>query len=126
MESRLLCFLRLFAAEVLSRRREHELADESRMPNRNLQRDTRTIAESEQVGLPDLQMPRQCRDVVGRRFNVTGASRSVVRPCPCSSTAITLRFSAKTGSTLLKVTSIVEPPPCNNTRGTPSARPCTS
>ena len=43
--------------------------------------------------------------------NVTGASRSVVRPCPCSSTAMTLRLPAKTGSTLLNVTSMVDPPP---------------
>src|SRR4030095_8775702 len=42
------------------------------MPYRDLKRDARAIAEPEDVCLVDLQVPKESRDVVGRRFERNG------------------------------------------------------
>jgi hypothetical protein len=42
------------------------------MPYRDLKSDARAIAEPEDVCLVDLQVPKEGRDVVGRRFERNG------------------------------------------------------
>src|SRR6185436_2667199 len=46
--------------------REHQLACQLRMPNRDLQRDRSAMAEAEEIRGRDLEVAKQSGDIVGR------------------------------------------------------------
>ena len=81
------------------------------MPNRDLQRNGAAVAEAEKIGPRDLQVLKQPGHVVGRLLERDRLAAIDVRPCPCSSSAMTRRLRARNGSTRPKFESIVEPPP---------------
>src|ERR1044072_8812484 len=69
----------LCAVLPADRRSDHEPAHGLRMANRDLQSDARAVAEAEDVGLPDLQLPQQRRDVVCRSLEPDGRV-AIARP----------------------------------------------
>ena len=56
------------ASALERRRREHELAHDFRMPDRDMHRDRAAVAEAEEIGLCDVQVVEQRGSVVRRLF----------------------------------------------------------
>ncbi len=81
------------------------------MPDGDLQCDARAVAEAEEIGLRDLQLPQQPRDIVGRTLErdrlIAIGRASMTLLVECDDAAV----RARNGSTRPKFESIVEPPP---------------